>query len=286
MSIDYNKNNYIKIEPYTNVVQELEKSRTYAANAPILFSAMKELIYKLALRHPEWQFVGEDGWYDNSKDAYTLKRFRVYENHDQIGHIIMDSWRSEKFEIRNPRISTAMSKRNHKTTKDVSKAIKIVEEFFSGKTMGERVAEGTSKALNVINSMAWNTSRKFENVMEKLTPALTTYVVLNMDRVRPTLEAYGAPASALDVLSERHETKKLFISIAQAKASGKGTTVMLHGDRYIIARDSELEPTVLAASQLDEDMRTKLGILKVVEDTEAVESIGIRINSTTFYLLP
>jgi len=107
-----------------------------------------------------------------------------------------------------------------------------------------------------------------------------------MDRVRPTLEAYGAPTSALDVLSERYETKMLFISIAQAKASGKGTTVMLHGDRYILMQDSEPELTVLAASQLDEDMRTKLGILKVVEDTEAVESIGIRINSTTFYLLP
>jgi hypothetical protein len=62
--------------------------------------------------------------------------------------------------------------------------------------------------------------------------------------------------------------------------------VLLHGDRYVVIPDAGPEPQVLTTSQLTDDMRTKLGILKMVGDGDAVESFGMRINATTFYLLP
>jgi hypothetical protein len=65
-----------------------------------------------------------------------------------------------------------------------------------------------------------------------------------------------------------------------------GTTVILQGDRYIFLFDADTEATILTTSQLDVDTRTKIGILKVIGDGEAVESVGMRVNSTIFYLLP
>ena len=76
-------------------------------------------------------------------------------------------------------------------------------------------------------------------------------------------------------------------SISEARDANVGTTVLLHGDRYVVVRDSDPDnPVTLTASQLDDDMRAKLGILKIVGNEELIESVGARVNPTTFYLLP
>jgi hypothetical protein len=287
MSIDYSKHAYVKVGLYSNVVNEIAKDTVQPVNCGI-HSFMEPLITKLSLRHPEWTFVGEDSWCNTGTNTFNIKRFRVYEGNEEIGGVLVDTWREPKFEIRNARIRQQMAKRNHKSTKDVNKAIKLIEEHFSSKTLDERVTEGRNKVSGAISSKTWATTRDFDAVMGKLAPALATYVTLNMDRMRPILEAYGAPASALDVLVERNETQKLFRHIGATRNAGTGTTVLLHGDRYVLLHDADRErqPQVLTASQLSEGMRGKLGMLKLVDNETAIESIGMRVDATTFYLLP
>ena len=287
MSIDYNTNTYVKIGSYTNVVNEIPSHKLEGGGVSRLHGLLDQLVYKLALVHHEWQFVGEDSWYNRAKEGYEVKRLRIYEGPDQIGSILIDTWREPKFEIRNARINAAMTKRNHKSTKDVDKAVKIVEQFFKSKTMAERVNEGRSKVSSAIQNRKWTAEREFSTVMERLAPALATYVTLHMAEVRPILEAYGAPPSALDMLMEKNEARKLTASVSDIRGKNTGTTVLLHGDRYLIIPDGDPDTMRNAtASQLSDDMRGKLGVLKVVNDNDAIESIGMRIDSTTFYLLP
>lgn len=288
MSIDYKQNTYVKIDNFSNVVNEVPNSKAQAeGNQSIIYGQLWELIYKLALHHPEWQFVGEDSWYDMSKEAFTVKRFRIYEGPDILGSICIDTWRDTKFEIRNARINAAMAKRNHKSTKDVNKAIKIVEEFFQPKTLTERVNEARNAVAGAVSNQLWAANREFNNVMEKLSPALVTYVTLNLPTLRPILESYGAPSSALDMLIEKNEPRKVMESMSRIRHNRTGTVVMLHGDKYVLMRDDNPDHAeIVAASQLTDDMRGKLGVLKIVEDNAAIESIGMRINATTFYLLP
>lgn len=288
MSIDYSTNTYVKIGSYANVVNEIPKAKLEAGGVSHLHGLLDQLVYKLALKHPEWQFVGEGtNWYNVSKKCYEAKRLRIYEGADEIGHILIDTWREPKFEIRNKRINAAMTKRNHKSTRDVDKAVKIVEQFFKPKTMVERVNEGRSKVSSAVSNKNWIAAREFSAVMDKLAPALATYVSLHMAEVRPILEAYGAPASALDMLMEKNETRKLTANVSDIRDKNTGTTVLLHGDRYILMPDADPDNVqTITASQLSDDMRGKLGVLKVVNDNDAIESIGMRIDSTTFYLLP
>ena len=287
MSINYTANTYVKIGNYTNVVNEIPKDKLSGDGVSRLHSLLDQLIYKLALVHHEWQFVGEDSWYNISKECYEVKRMRVYEGADEIGHILIDTWRQPKFEVRNKRIASTMAKRNHKSTTNVDKAVKIVEQFFKSKTMTERVNEACTKVSSGISNRKWTASREFSGTMERLAPALATYVTLHMAEVRPILEAYGAPSGALDALTERNEMRKLTETVADTRDRRAGTTVMLHGDRYLIVRDDASEEVRnAAASQLDDDMRGKIGILKIVNDNDVIESVGMRIDATTFYLLP
>lgn len=288
MSIDYKQNTYVKIDNFSNVVNELPISKARAeGNQTIIYKELWELIYKLVLHHPEWQFVGEDSWYNSGQDAFVVKRFRIYEGDDLMGSVSIDTWRDTKFEIRNQRINAAMAKRNHKSTKDVNKAAKIVEEFFKSKTLTERVSEARNAVAGAVSNQLWATTREFNNVMEKLSPALVTYVMANLATVRPTLEAYGAPPAAIDMLMEKHEPRKVMDIMNRARHNRTGTTVMLHGDKYVLMRDDDPDRAeIVEAAQLTDDMRGKLGVLKIVDDNAAIESIGMRVNATTFYLLP
>ena len=288
MSIDYNKNTYVKIDNFSNVVNEIPSHKARGeGNQSTIYKELWELIYKLALHHPEWQFVGEDSWYDMSKDAFVVKRLRIYEGEDLMGSVSIETWREPKFEIRNQRINAVMAKRNHKSTKDVNKAIKIVEEFFKSKTLTERVNEAVNAVGGAVSSKAWTATREFNTVMEKLSPVLATYITSNMDTLRPTLQAYGAPPAALDMLTEKNENRKVMETLNRSRQNSTGTTVLLHGDKYVLMRDTNpLVPEVVTAAQLSDGMRCKLGVLKVVDDEAVIESIGMRINPTMFYLLP
>ena len=284
--IDYSKHSYVKIDNFSNVVNEIPMTKQQGDGKSIIHGRLWHVIYDLSLRHPEWQFVGEDSWWNTQHEGYVVKRFRIYEGNDEIGTVRLDSY-SDKFEIRNTRINNALAKRNYKSTKKVEQALKIVEQFFGSKTMDERVSEGKRQAQALVSNKAWAAQREFNAIMEKLAPALATYVALNMDAIRPTLEAYGASGAALDLLVEKNEARKLRDSINDVRNKGVGTTVLLHGDRYVVVHDSDPENHVLlAASQLPEEMRAKLGVLKVVDDEDFIESVGVRVSPTTFYLVP
>jgi hypothetical protein len=62
---------------------------------------------------------------------------------------------------------------------------------------------------------------------------------------------------------------------------------VLVGDRYLLISDADKDNgKLVTASQLDPDMRRKIGVLKVFDDNEnAVEGVGMRLNATTFYLV-
>lgn len=284
MTINYTKNDYFKVDNYNNVVNERGKYQSHEGALHVIHSELAPLVQKLALRHPEWTFVGEESGFGTMTNAYIIKDVRVYEGHEVIGYIRVATWNDTKFEIRNYRISKSMHKRSYKSTKDMNKAIKIVESEFATKTPSEVTVEAVGKVSSVLSDRKWRTDREFNNVWGKVTPAMLTYIALNMDRMKPILEGYGAPAASIDELIPLNERIKTIRSIATAHHDEKGALVILYKDRYIVQRNGTTE--MLTASQLDEDTRTKLGVLKLVEDEEVIDGFGVRISQTTFYLLP
>lgn len=289
--IDYNKNTYVKIGNFTNVVNEIPKENITDTNknAPSFFHGFLDpLVDKLALTHPEWMLVGEDSWYNHYNQRFTVKRFRVYEDGEEIGSIIFDDYKGEKFRIRNRRISNAMRKRSAMETKDLKKALKIIEDNFSSKTLSERIMEAANSVGSATSNGTWRKRRTFDEAASKVMPAFMAYFMTNPEQVRPILESYGAPSSALDRLATDYTAFKEIEAISAARNANAGTTVILHQDRFILIRDSDpTNPQTLTASQLPPEMSAKIGVLKIIDgDEQTIESVGMRVNATTFYLLP
>lgn len=292
MTIDYNRNHYAKVGHYSNIVAEFDKERVdYIKGTPVnMCSFMGPLISKLALTHPEWMIVGVEPSWSRIGDAYTLHRFRIYSGTDNIGRIFRDGYYEHdfKYEIYNDRVEASRSKRGGMRTGDMKKALKAIETFFAPRTIEERRAKATGEMGSHIQNTLWRTNRALNDLIQRITPALASYITRNMAEIRPELESLGALAQTLDAIPDKFEVCRGMGQIETSRNAQAGTTVVLMGDRYMLIPDKDpMNPQVVTTSQLDPVMSSKIGVLKIFDkEDEAIEDVGMRYDANTFYILP
>ena len=289
MTIDYKKFNYVKVGHYTNLMVQIPKERTETGPAKLCVF-MEPLIAKLALTHPEWTIVGvEPRWHIND-EQYQVQRFAIYAGHELVGRINRDGWQGHdyKYEIFNERVRQSRERSGGMRTMDMKKALKAIDGFFAPTTDAERRAKAVSDMGGHLQSAAWRTQRELNDVFAGIIPAISKYISSNMEKVRPELELLGVDANVLDRLNKRLEPYSVMEQISTARNNKTGTTVVLVEDRYMLIHDrDQLSPVVVTSQQLDPVMAGKIGILKVYDnDTDALEDVGMRLNSYTFYILP
>ena len=291
--IDYSRYDYVKVGHYSNVVMELPKHRTMDKendSKTQLCSFMDALIYKVALKHPEWTIVAVGADWNTRLDRWYTMNFTVYCGTEYIGRIERDGWNGEdnfKYEIYNERVDNARTRRGGVRTKDLKKALKTVEEFFKPKSLDERARAALRDMSSHVTQVEYRASRTMYDVMATILPTLTAYMTANMSTMRPALEELGTTASTLDKFMEAAEKRNDISRVKQSRTYNRGVTVVLVGDRYLLISDADKDNgRLVTASQLDPDMRRKIGVLKVFDDNEnAVEGVGMRLNATTFYLV-
>lgn len=284
MSIDYTKNAYIKIADFSNVVNEVDKFKLVAEARHYLYRGVGHLVQQLALRHPEWLLVGESSWFNQSELSYPVKAFRVYEQDEEIGAFRLDGY-NQTIIISNARIRNQLQRRNHRKTSDPDKALKIIEKNFSSKTVRERVEAARLLVANTISAVSYETHHNLGQAMGGFQSSLLKYLLANLDEVSAELTAMGANPDTLARLPELATKYREASGVGVSHSGNRGTTVVLYGDRYILITDSAPdEPTIATASQLSPELVGKLGLLKLVGYREVIESVGVRVNATIFYI--
>jgi len=291
MTIDYKKNNYVKVGNYTNLMAEISKLR--AETGPVkLCPFMEPLMSKLALMHPEWTIVGIDPRWHLNDEFFQVQKFVIYAGHEVVGRINRDGWRDNaedyKYEIFNERVRQARERSGGMRTKDMKKALKAIDGFFAPTTDEERRSKAVTEMHSHISNVAWKTQRDLNDVFSGVIPAMANYIASNLEELRPALASYGVGEPTLDKLVVKLEPYNAMQQVNAARNNKTGTTVVLVEDRYMLIHDSDQTSSVVVTSQqLDPAMAGKIGILKVYEnDVEALENVGMRLNSHTFYVLP
>lgn len=289
--VDYARNDYAKVGHYSNILVEFSKDNpNYKKDASVkMCPFMHPLITRLAFTHPEWTIVGTDPSWRSADDSYILSHFTVYEGNENVGRIRRDGYYEHdfKYEIFNDRVEATRRKRGGTQTKDLKKALKVIEINFAPKSVEERRNKAIADMGNHIQSSVWRCNRTLNDTLQRITPALASYLVRNLDTIRAELESLGAQPQTLDTIPAKFETCKGIWQVEASRAMQTGTTVVLMNDRYLLIPDkSPLDTTVVTASQLDKDMAGKLGILKLFDKVdEAIEDVGMRLNATTFYIM-
>jgi hypothetical protein len=247
---------------------------------------LKSFIEKLALKYPQWTF--EEAYCNNmgATKTYEAYRFNVVDKREVLGTIDKEyssnsGWR---YCIDNHRINGVRERGRGMKTIHEDKALKHVGKFFSKKNMNEKFTEATQVMHNALghvhNQKRWDLSHRWDRVQS--------------DAQKFIVENYAQFASGITDKTVATNLEQLPSCFTQFNSVDAMHNALQKGDAYIVFIDGlnysvkkGKDPLEIKASEeLPDFMRKAVGLLKLVEDNQAIDGVGVRANETTFLVMP
>ena len=252
---------------------------------------IQPLIEKLALKRPEWRFVAWYGSFHSRDDAdlivdFEVRDFQVLDKREVLGVIELGSWsyktKLHNFNIGNHRTSQALSRATSYKTSNMDKAVKLVLKHFGARDDQELYDEAYRVGVDKLSGQAREKGGMVKRLWAGSDDKVFDYVLERWDEFLMSI-ADVREREALRRLPEIQEEALLLNTLYKTgtATSGGAYTIYQQGDYYLMTcRTGQLEKK--SNNELPNNVRHKLGVLKLVKDGQAVSGIGFRANETTF----
>jgi hypothetical protein len=249
-----------------------------------------EVIWELASKNPLWQFHATYGTriYERTKLAYTT--FKVKLNGKELGTISRANTRrgEQAISVHCKRIADKMDRKDSYVTTDPKKAIAKVRKEFAPKTAKELVADAMQKAADVANTVYRETDVQVRRANGVVHDALQNFYLEG-----PGLEIYKSYLHAdrpddvkvMQAMGRIVDLKADMMTIGSVKEKmGTSDTalVVLDEGKYLVKILSDLQ--LYDDTTLPQDLRGKLGLLKLVQPNQFVSSAGFRVSEEVFVI--
>lgn len=246
-----------------------------------------QVIPELARMFPAWQFtvtqIHMEGR-DANRKVYPM-HVAVTEKGAERGQISIDfPWRSyaETLVLRNQRIQRAMERKGYKTTTKPDVAIQIVKQYFTDPPVTEAIGIVYKQAF----SQAYAQKAEFKATRDlqfmKLATMVQSYVEENLLEIAEQVPAVNANFNVPAYLNIV-EDAEISASVMDVPRSST-LTVMLHDDKYVLQRNN-MPIYALTSEHLPEQVRTAVGLLKLIEDGQFVRDVGYRYKADQFLVV-
>ena len=257
-----------------------------------------QLIEPLALEHPTWDFVeySSNGIYKENPDTKRddMVGIKVYDlkvvcGDEMLGNIAVKTYGDRKYTMRNNRISEALDRRSYMTTSDIKKATKIVKKYFYAKTDMERIKENAgragSKLADFVNDKEYKVRALFSNLRD---PAIN-FLNENLGDFS-TYARTNYPTARFDLIDD------MPVILAESAGANEIHKAYQNGDACMVYTDGDGESYALS-DQEAEDIRVvyreelpptfiqRIGMLKLVEQGQAIMGVGFRASEKVFVVI-
>ena len=250
------------------------------------------VVQRLAVLNPLWRFVGESVTYDNSTEPQSLKitEFQVMEAGEVLGTISKEyHGRNYVIQISNERISKDRTRRGGYRTVDADKAILKAKKMFFKLKPNERVEKAMKDASGVIQQQARRKEREKYAAENTVREAAIKYIMgtgfhLFLEHTKTMAEE---ERSKIEIaMREQVRLNDEMMTIEKIKSQftdGKTALVIKDGGKYLVKIGDKID--LFDDNTLPDDMRGKLGMLKLVEAEQFISDTGCRINDEVFVLV-
>ena len=248
---------------------------------------LESLLIKLHLDRPQWRF--ELVCHYNG----DLNTFKVYQDSECLGHVnrsYIGSATGYGYEVKNDRIAEAKVRGNSYQTKDMDKAYVKIKKMFSKQSLTERINKASSEAGNVIHH---NYSRKNNSKNDPIctinTHALEYVNTIGFHQFMEYVNTKAPIATKNLVNKAIHDKEELISELATIErvknnlGTGKTAIIVKDGSSYIYKHKDKL--TTYDDTTLPEEVKGKLGLLKLVETEHYIEGTGCRVNDEIFVII-
>jgi hypothetical protein len=250
------------------------------------------VVQRLAVLNPLWRFVVESTQYDNSTEPQSLKatEFKVMEAGEELGTISKEyHGRSYVIQISNERIGKDRVRRGGYKTTDADKAILKAKKMFFKLKPSERVENSMKVAMSVIDRQKRRKDNEKYNHATTIQSAANKFIMgtgfsLFLEHIKTMAESEQNTINRARDEHDRLSEEMLTIDKVKSQFE-KGTTALVIKDdgKYLVKIGDAIQ--LYDDNTLPNDMRGKLGMLKLVEAEAFVSNTGCRINDEVFVLV-
>jgi len=270
---------------------------------------LTELVRQAVVKWPEWQFKLRFNSSLNCRERTygetTFKNvsmvFRKVEISSAegipIGAIYSeDRWRrygeSEKIvKLHNARIAKARDRKSTFDTKDVKAALREMKKTFYAPTAAEVMSEASGKAYEVLRNALNLRSHNVGQLRNRFSLSAVDYLS-STDELKNAFDRWcrannrASGSDVVQMLNNYRDEQRHYSTIEEVqKAFNAHKTVLVVKSQngYILQLDSELK--LCDDLTLPDNLRSKLGMLKLVDKSQVIENVGCRVNDETFVIV-
>ena len=265
--------------------------RTFTLGEFGISEHIQPLIEKLALKRPEWKFAASYGSFHSRDDAdliidFEVRDFQVFDKREVLGVVELGSYsyktKLHNFNIGNHRTSQALSRATSFKTSNIDKAVKLVLKHFGAKDDRELYDQAYMNGVEKLSSQAREKNNMVRRLWSNSDDAAFAFIIGHWDKFLMSITDVRDRQS-LSKLPEIQEEALLLNTLYKTGTSpgGDAYTICQQGDYYLMTNNGGVLEKK-SGDELPNNVRHKLGVLKLVKDGQAVSDIGFRANETTF----
>ena len=265
---------------------------------------MKKLLVVLATKNPAWKFVFKNNRHSastrwtredingESTVAYrylSLSSAYIFDGKEFLGAVSKVCGRSsvDAYYVENERVNKERERGSGATTKDMKKAIRLVEKMFGSKTVEERIDAVREDLANIVHHVNQDRSRKYEDTFKRATKGMRMYMLKNWGTLSKIALENGGDPQAIDSLLTVRDEAVLAKGMYKCWQNESGRVVLIHGNDYVVRSKQEGEEKrthIYSQTDVPEDIKRGIGMLKLVDVKFYIENVGIRISENAFFL--
>lgn len=243
---------------------------------------LEPLIHALAIKYPQWVFRAHR--WSHLSNEYVINGFDVLDKREVIGNVgrehrysrfrsgdvyVISSERVDKVRIRSDCIKTS----------DMKRALAMVKKFVSAKGLKERYVEQYKEAVHTLHEVVIVKAKARTVASEPVADMRTRFVDSRMEELIASLT--GPEREQFDWCNIAKHELDIAIGVDTMRTEDKAVFVHIHGEDYLLgtARDN---PSYLSSEQLPLHIRTAVGMLKLLQPSQLIEGVGMKVNEDTF----
>lgn len=288
MFIDDMKFRYVYLNTMKNVVWEQPIQRPVVEGMEVVIHPeLLGVLDRLMRERPTWRYKAKQDFFGSFSGERRANSFDIYDGDEALGRLWLEHhWRDNtpRFFFDNFRLSKTRQRHmaNYTTKPDV--AAKRIVRAFHLKTPSERASENDTIIRNVVSKASNDISWPMRKARAAVEAAAFKYALENWETFKDKLEG---SVSKLDLLG-LHKAHEDVSTLSDRVSAGSGRTVNLGPNgTYLVGRrvGDGYETQTFSDGTLPDDLRSALGLLKLVEDGDVIPNIGVRANASVFFVM-
>lgn len=246
---------------------------------------IKPFVEQLALKYPQWTFVEYGMTGEMSKNTYEAHSFKVMDKREVLGTLSKDwfkhGWR---YQVDNHRISSMRERGSGMKTIHIDKAIKHVNKLFGKKNVHEKLTEAKQLLSGAIGGVVSQKEWQLRNTWSALTVPVQAFVANHYQEFTASVvdKSFSRQIEQLPTYMEEHIATQY---MKDMWAKNNAYVVFIEGINYSVQKGED-PVEVKESDELPDFMRRAIGLLKLVENNQVINGVGLRVNESTFLVLP